>query len=45
MLDWFRVYAVLPASDLPRAKASWEEKVEHGATTTDWGGVWEAPAP
>jgi hypothetical protein len=40
MLDRFRVYAILPASDLDRAKAWWQEKVGMSPTTEDPGGLW-----
>ena len=44
MLDRFRVYAVLPATDLARAKAWWEEKVGMTPATEDPGGLWYACA-
>jgi catechol 2,3-dioxygenase-like lactoylglutathione lyase family enzyme len=44
MLDRFRVYAVLPASDLHRAKTWWEEKVGMSPTNEDPGGLWFACA-
>jgi catechol 2,3-dioxygenase-like lactoylglutathione lyase family enzyme len=44
MLDRFRVYAVLPSSDLPRARAWWEEKVGMTPTSEDPGGLWYACA-
>jgi hypothetical protein len=44
MLDRFRVYAVLPASDLPRAKTWWEEKVGMTHTNEDPRGLWFACA-
>ena len=40
MLDRYRVYAILPASDLDRAKAWWEEKVGMVPTTEDPGSAW-----
>jgi catechol 2,3-dioxygenase-like lactoylglutathione lyase family enzyme len=44
VLDRFRAYAVLPASDLQRAKAWWQEKVGMTPTTEDPGGLWFACA-
>jgi catechol 2,3-dioxygenase-like lactoylglutathione lyase family enzyme len=44
MLDRFRVYAVLPASDLQRARAWWQEKVGMAPKTEDPGGLWFACA-
>jgi catechol-2,3-dioxygenase len=44
MLDRFRVHAVLPAHDLQRAKAWWDEKVGMTPTTEDPGGLWFACA-
>jgi predicted enzyme related to lactoylglutathione lyase len=44
MLDRFRVYAILPASDLARAKSWWQEKVGMTPTTEDPGGLWYACA-
>ncbi|HYT81132.1 MAG TPA: VOC family protein [Actinomycetota bacterium] len=44
MLDRFRVYAVLPASDLQRAKAWSQEKVGMSPTKEDPGGLWFACA-
>jgi catechol 2,3-dioxygenase-like lactoylglutathione lyase family enzyme len=44
MLDRFRAYAVLPASDLERAKAWWQEKVGMSPTNGDPGGLWFACA-
>ena len=44
MLDRFRVYAVLPASDLDRAKRWWQDNVGMSPTTEDPGGAWYACA-
>jgi catechol 2,3-dioxygenase-like lactoylglutathione lyase family enzyme len=44
MLDRFRVYAILPASDLGRAKAWWEKHVGMSPTNEDPGGLWYACA-
>jgi len=44
VLDRFRVYAVLPASDLQRAKAWSQEKVGMSPTKEDPGGLWFACA-
>ena len=40
MLQGFPVYAVLPASDLGRAKAFYEEKVGMTPSKEDPGGLW-----
>jgi catechol 2,3-dioxygenase-like lactoylglutathione lyase family enzyme len=40
MLDQYRVYAILPASDLDRAKSWWADKVGMTPTTEDAGGLW-----
>jgi catechol 2,3-dioxygenase-like lactoylglutathione lyase family enzyme len=44
MLDRFRVYAILPASDLEPAKGWWTEKVGMTPTNEDPGGLWYACA-
>ncbi len=44
MLDQFRVYAILPAADLERAKSWWQEKVGMSPTKEDPGGLWYACA-
>jgi catechol 2,3-dioxygenase-like lactoylglutathione lyase family enzyme len=40
MLDQYRVYAILPASDLDRAKSWWADKVGMTPTNEDLGGLW-----
>ena len=40
MLNAFRVYAVLPASDINRAKEWWEQKVGMSPTTEEMGSLW-----
>lgn len=44
MLDRHRVYAVLPAADLARARAWWTERVGMDPVHEDPGGLWYACA-
>ena len=40
MLEQFKVYAVLPSSDLGRARSWYEEKLEMSPDREDPGGLW-----